>query len=350
MLDEIFTLSLGGVIAVAFAWAFKRLPGEGWQILACVPGRKGVAGVWNGVNLTYYGLFNAFAYLFAVVMFLMMMGSLAMTMISALALVVPILIICMWAASFIARLVEKKPHTFSVGAAAFSGIIIAPAMMMLTNITIGKSLVFQIPVTEVMSAMFIAYAFGEGTGRLACISFGCCYGKPLDDCHPMIRSIFRKRHFIFRGKTKKISYAHKLEGRAVVPVQALTAVIYSGAGLLGFYLFLKGYSCASLIMTMLVTQVWRFVSEFLRADYRGTGRISAYQTMTLLAIAYTLVIVTVTNMPDSMVPNLFIGLISLWDPGLMILLGFLWVVAFVYTGKSSVTSSLIDIQVVKENI
>jgi hypothetical protein len=350
MLNEIFTLSLAGGMAVLFAWAFKKLPGEGWQILACVPGRKGVDGIWNGMNLTYYGLFNAFAYLFAIVMFLIMAGALGMTMISALALMVPILIICMWAARFIARLVEKKPHTFSVGAAAFSGIIIAPAMMLLTNITIGKWLVFQIPVTEVMSAMFIAYAFGEGTGRLACISFGCCYGKPLDDCHPMIRSIFRKRHFVFRGKTKKISYAHQLEGQAVVPVQALTAVIYSGAGFLGFYLFLKGYPYASLMLAMLVTQLWRFVSEFLRADYRGNGRISAYQVMNLLAIVYTLVILTLTTKSDGVAPDLLLGINSLWDPGLFIFLGILWVVSFMYTGRSSVTTSLIDIQVVKKNI
>jgi hypothetical protein len=32
-----------------------------------------------------------------------------------------------------------------------------------------------------------------------------------------------------------------------------------------------------------VTQVWRFLSEFLRADYRGSGRISAYQVMALFA-------------------------------------------------------------------
>ena len=37
--------------------------------------RKGSDGVWEGINFTYYGFFNALAYLFAVVMLLIMMGS-----------------------------------------------------------------------------------------------------------------------------------------------------------------------------------------------------------------------------------------------------------------------------------
>ncbi|MFO7568923.1 MAG: prolipoprotein diacylglyceryl transferase [Smithellaceae bacterium] len=350
MLDEIFTLSLATAMAVLFTWAFKKLPGEDWQILACVPGSKGVDGMWNGINLTYYGLFNAFAYLFAVVMFLIMTGALGMTLSFALALLAPVLIVCMWAARIIARLVEKKPHTFSVGAAAFAGIILAPAMMLSANITMGRWLAFQIPVVEVMSAMFIAYAFGEGIGRLACISFGCCYGRPLDSCPPIIKKLFRQRHFVFRGETKKIAYAHQLEGRAVVPIQALTAVLYSGTGLLGFYFFLKGYASASLMITLLVTQIWRFLSEFLRADYRGENRVSAYQVMTLLAVAYTLAVVALTEKTAGMMPDLLTGITALWEPGLLIFLGILWVVAFLYTGKSSVTSSFIDIQVVKKNI
>ena len=35
---------------------------------------------------------------------------------------------------------------------------------------------------------------------------------------------------------------------------------------------------------MIITQGWRLISEMLRADCRGQGKISAYQIMSLLAI------------------------------------------------------------------
>lgn len=350
MLDEIFLLILCGAIALLFAWAFRTLPEEDWQILACLPGRKDPDGIWHGVNLTYYGFFNALAYVLAVTIFLLMMGALGVTITGALSVVLPVLAICMWASRFIARWVEKKQHTFSVGAASFVGIVVAPWIILLVNGTLGKWWAFHIPVVETMTAMMIAYAVGEGMGRLACISFGCCYGKPLADCGPWIKKIFGRRNFVFWGKTKKISYAQQLEGRAVIPIQALTAMLYTGTGLLCLYLFFKGLALPALIMTLLVTQVWRFMSEFLRADYRGQNRISAYQIMTLLAISYTIILVPFISKADHAAPNLLPGLLSLWNPGLIIFLAVLWVIVFIYTGKSDVTCSSIDIHINEKNI
>jgi hypothetical protein len=345
---EIFTLILACGMAALFSWAFRTLPREDWQIMACLPQRKGSDGMWKGINLTYYGFFNAVAYLFAVVMFLIMMGSLNIALVGTLAVVVPVLAICMPAASFIARLVEKTQYTFSVGGASFTGIVIAPWIILLVNITLGKRLNFRMPFAETMAAIFIAYAFGEGIGRLACISFGCCYGKPLSACNPLIQKIFRRWNFVFWGKTKKIAYVHQLEGQAVVPVQALTAVIYTSCGLLSFYLFLKGNACAALIIALVITQGWRFVSEFLRADYRGRGRISAYQIMALSAIGYIFVTAAFVKEPDHALPELLTGLGSLWNPGMIIFLVILGVVSFVYTGRSSVTCSSLHIHIVEK--
>jgi hypothetical protein len=350
MYDEVFTLILSGAIAILFSWAFRTLSKENWQILACLPTRKAPDGIWNGINLTYYGFFNALAYLFAMIMFLIIMGSLNIKLLGTISLITPFLAICMLASRLIARWVEKKPHTFSVGAASFTGILIGPWIILLINITFGKSLGFQVPMLKTMAAILIAYAFGEGIGRLACISFGCCYGKPLDVCQPFIKRIFERRHFVFWGKTKKIAYAHKLEGQAVIPIQALTAMVYTGTGLLSFYLFLKGFTVAALVITLIVTQGWRFVSEFLRADYRGNGRITVYQMMTLFAVGYTLIFVKFIKEPEYGLPNLLMGVGSLWNPGLIIFLAVLWVVAFIYTGKSSVTCSTINIQIIEKNI
>jgi len=350
MFDEIFLLILAGAIAFLFSWAFRTLPREGWQILACLPGRKGSDGVWKGINLTYYGFFNACAYVFAVVIFLLMMGALGVPVAGALSVVAPVLAIGMWAARFIARWVEKKAHTFSVGAASFACVLVTPLVIGAVNMTLGRWWLFHIPVVETMTAMLVAYAFGEGIGRLACISFGCCYGKPLADCGPRVQKIFHRWHFVFWGSTKKIAYAAQLEGQAVIPIQALTAVLYAGTGLAGLYLFLKGLIPAALILTLVVTQSWRFASEFLRADHRGQKRISAYQIMTLAAMAYTFILLSFLTEPDPVLPHLASGLQVLWNPGLAACLVVLWVVAFIYTGKSEVTCSAIDIQVVRKNI
>ena len=80
--------------------------------------------------------------------------------------------------------------------------------------------------------------------------------------------------FVFSGKTKKIAYAHGLDGQKVIPVQALTSLIFCASGLAGVYLFLEGHYQTAFLQAVVVTQFWRFVSELLRADYRGEGKIS----------------------------------------------------------------------------
>ncbi len=350
MLDEIFTLSLAAMIALLFHWAFRTLPNEGWQILACLPSIKGQDGRWHGINLTYYGFFNALAVCFAVAIFLILMGSLEQSADGTLVIISGIIIICLPASRMIAALIEKKPHTSSVGAAFFLGIVITPWIILLTNATLGKSAGFQISPIGAITALLIAYAFGEGIGRLACISFGCCYGKPLADCGQFIRHLFRKYNFVFYGKTKKIAYAHQLDGLEVIPIQALTALLYVSAAISGLYLFLKGFFYAALILTLVVTQGWRAFSEFLRADYRGSGRISAYQIMAVAAIIYLALIASCYSATDIKIPDLLSGLKFIWDPGIIILLVILWIAVFFYTGRSNVTDSMIDISVINKNI
>jgi prolipoprotein diacylglyceryltransferase len=273
-----------------FRWAFQTLPHERWQIIGCLPYRRLSDGHWQGWNLTWYGFFNAVAVVFAVCMFLILIGSLSIPLIAGLSLLTLLLVTCLPAAKMMAFLIEKKQNTFTVGGASFIGILAAPWIIVLTNVTAGEWLGFNITPINALAAMSIAYTLGEGMGRLACISFGCCYGKPLARCSSLINKIFQSHNFIFTGKTKKIAYAHGLDGHEVIPIQALTAVIYSLTGLLGCYLFLKGYATAALVLTLTVTQVWRALSEFLRTDYRGEGKISGYQIMASIACLYGLLI------------------------------------------------------------
>jgi len=350
MLDEIFIAILFLTLMLIFRWAFQALPDEHWQIIGCLPYLKLTDGSWQGWNLTWYGFFNAVAVVFAVCMFLILIGSLSTPLIAGLSLLTLLLAICLPAAKMIAFLIEKKPNTFTVGGASFIGIVAAPWIILLTNITAGKWLGFNITPINALAAMSIAYTLGEGIGRLACISFGCCYGKPLVNCSPLINKIFQRHNFIFSGKTKKIAYAHELDGQHVIPVQALTAVIYSLTGLAGCYLFLKGFTTTAFVLTLMVTQLWRAFSEFMRADYRGEGIISIYQIMASVACLYSLLIAYIFNRTPAGTPDLALGLRTIWNPAVFIFLLALWVATLFYMGKSRVTTSRIEIHVLREKI
>ena len=76
----------------------------------------------------------------------------------------------------------------------------------------------------------------------------------------------------------------------MIPIQGLTAVLYVLTGLVGTFLYLNSMYAITFILTMVVTQIWRAYSETLRADYRGKGKISAYQIMAMLTTVYALVV------------------------------------------------------------
>jgi hypothetical protein len=161
--------------------------------------------------------------------------------------------------------------------------------------------------------------------------------------------LFRS-HFVFSGKTKKIAYAHSLDGQAVVPVQALTSFLYTTSALLGAYLFLHGYHAAAFLICVAVTQLWRLLSEFLRADYRGTRIFSAYQVMAVASVAYAVFLMLVFPVPEVRKGDIIQGLLALWHPAVILFLQVLWGAIFVYTGRSRVTACDISLCVVKDKI
>jgi len=185
-------------------------------------------------------------------------------------------------------------------------------------------------------------------GRLACISFGCCYGRPLADCHPFVRRLFSRRSFVFSGATKKIAYEGRLEGTEVLPIQAITAMIYVSTGLLGTALYLRGYSSAAFGCSLLVTFGWRVLSEVFRVDYRGAGKISTYQILAMLSMIYgCLLLIFLPNEPLAR-PDLRAGLGELWDPLTIVSLQILWLTVFFFTARSTVTASSIAFYVVDQ--
>ncbi len=337
-------------LATYFWWGFRVLPGEGWQVVASVPSCKTEQGEWNGINFTWYGLLSANAYLVAVVVLLVLMGAVGVQPLGTAILVAAMLCCCVPASRLVARIVEKKRDTFTVGGAVFVGILITPFVIMLLNRTVGEMLAFHIPIMSAWAAIAIAYAFGEGLGRLACISFGCCYGKPLSSSSGLIRTLFTGRGFTFFGSTKKIAYAGGMEAIEVIPIQAVTAVFYSVCGLIAAGMYLSAHHTAAFLFATITTQGWRSFSETLRCDYRGAGRISAYQIMGALGVVYAIAAASVLAGEPASLPDLSAGLKSLWSPALILFLQGIWVTIFYYTGRSTVTGATLSFHVHRERI
>ena len=333
-----FVCSLAVMLTAVYVWAFKTLPQERWQIICAIPIRKNEDGSWTGLNLTFYGFFNAVALSAAVGLVLVLAGSVGVDM-GVLAIVVTLLLACCLPASkLIAAWVEKKSYTFSVGAASFVGIVGAPWLVLLIgNFTpiFGGS---PFDAMAVVSALMVGYALGEGVGRLACISFGCCYGRPMEKMPGIVRRYLSWAAFTYSGNTKKISYAHQLDGHRIFAVQAVTAVLYALGALGGTILFLHARFAWAYFACLTVTQGWRFVSEFYRSDYRGDRKISAYQIMSLLTIPYGLLLPFL--FPSiGREPDLMAGLALLWRPDALLLLQALWIIMFLRTGRSNVTGA-----------
>ena len=343
-------LALG--FSILFWWGFKNLPGERWQMLASVPVAKNGGGSWRGINITYYGLLVANANALALLLMLFMMGSTGVGLADSLFFLLPLLSLCAPAARLMAWLVEKKRHTFTIGGASFVAFLLAPLLAWLTMTALGPS--SSLALMPTLAALTVSYAVGEGLGRLACISFGCCYGMPLSRCSPWLRRLFLGHGLIFSGPCKKVSYEGRLEGEPLAPVQAITAVLYTSAGLAGLWLFLEGCFHAALLAPLVVTQGWRALSELMRADFRGQAKFTAYQKMALAALVYggllTLAHWFWAPGPPLAPPILERGLDSLWKAEVVLVVQGVWLAILLYLGRSKVTRSTISFEVVRDRL
>jgi len=349
MSELLSVIPLGLILFTYLVWGFRTLPQERWQFIATLPLVKDADGQWRGVNLTYYGFFSAAAYVVAVVVLLTLLGAVGIPSGQILALVIGVLLVCVPASRIVAGIVERKRHTFSVAAAFFVALFAVPLAVFGLNLAANDAKQ-ALPFLPVMAAAAIAYAFGEGLGRLGCISFGCCYGKRLEETPRWVQKLFARWHFVFLGRTKKIAYAGGLDGARVLPVQGLTALLYVTAGLLGFWLFLRGREGIAFVIAIAVTQLWRLYSETLRADYRGGRQVSAYQWMAVAGIVYAGLAGWLLPAFPHPRPDLLAGAATLWHPGMLLFLQVLWAVIFIYTGRSSVTEAKVAVHVCHDRV
>ncbi|TWI73972.1 prolipoprotein diacylglyceryl transferase [Desulfobotulus alkaliphilus] len=341
MFSLFFMLVLAIILLVPAIWGVRSLPSEKYQMLAACPVQHLENGLWKGMNLTWYGLLSASAYVLGTALGLVLLRASGAPLWACGLTAMVLLCICVPASRWIARIVEGKRHTFTVGGASFLGILLAPWVLVCVNMLITRYGYPSIPAVSALAAMALAYTCGEGMGRLACLSFGCCYGKPIRSLSPEMARFFKPMAIIFHGKTKKISYAHQSDGEAVLPVQALTLFIHIFLCLAGLGLFLGGKPLWALFLCLGGTQIWRVLSEFLRADYRGEQVFSAYQIMALSTLPYIFLCLKLPVFSEKMVfvPDLKAGVALLWTPEVLTGLFILWILTFFYTGRSTVTGS-----------
>jgi hypothetical protein len=350
MQNLIFVSVLIVFFSFFLAWGFRYLTREDWQIALAAPSSKVSSQIWTGRNYTYYGVFQGIAFTISSALLCVLVAAMNTDLPPwlPLALIGALAVICYCGAKLLARMVERKKHTFTIGGAFFVGFLAAPWLVLLLNRIAGGS--SAIPVMPVLCAGTAVYAIGEGVGRLACISFGCCYGRPVSHLHPLLQRVFRGGAFVFAGKTKKIAYEAGLEGTEVVPIQAITAVFLVSVGLASVALFLTGLYGAGFLLSAIGSQAWRYASETLRADHRGEGQVSAYQVMAAFSIGYAIFLWALFPEVGPIENDVLKGITRLWDPAVVLILQTLGLAVFLFTGRSRVTESSLSFHVREDRV
>ena len=350
MLNIVFVIALALGLTTLIMWGVRTLPAERWQMLAAIPIAKAADGSWHGLNLTFYGFFSASGTVFGLAVMLLLLGSVGVPVSLSILLVVFVLLICIPASRLIAGLVERKRNTFTVAGAAFAATIIFPWLIVVMRPLAARLLNREIPIVPTFAAMAIAYVLGESIGRLACLSFGCCYGMPLREARPMVARLFQKHNLVIYGSTKKAAYASGLAGEPLIPVQAITSTIFAISGIVGLALFLTNQFRLAALIPVLASWVWRACSEWLRADYRGASRVSIYQMMAVVSAAYLSVFLLLVPAAATVAPDLAAGWSQICCAPVILLLQAFWIALFLYYGRSRVTASTLSFHVVASRI
>ena len=348
MINAAFITTLAVLMAALLLWGFRALPQERWQMIAAVPVAKDRHGEWRGMNLTFYGFFSATGSVFGIAMAILLLASVRVSMLVATILVAGMVVLCLPASRVVAAIVEKKSSTYTIAGAAFVAAILLPPVFWLGGRYL-PSFGLTLSVLPAMAVAAIAYALAEAVGRLACMSFGCCYGMPVRHASPQLARLFRRFNTVFHGETKKAAYASGLQEEPLIPVQALTSIVFTISGLVGLAFFFAQYWRLALLVPVVGTWGWRAIAENLRADHRGHTKISAYQVMSIIAMAYLAAVAFFIPSGGPM-PDLVHGLSQTATLPVILILESSWVFLFLFYGRSQVTASVVSFHVVTERI
>jgi Prolipoprotein diacylglyceryl transferase len=349
-MNDILSIEFGIVLLALFAitifrWGFRHLPGEGWQIALAIPARTaGVDGnTWPAVNITFYGVISSISYGVSLLTYVFLTAAVGQPLLPALMFVALLLLVGIPASKLVAKWVEGLPgHT--IGGAVFAVLVVAvPAMWFTQNLgRLWGWADFQ--AGSLIAAACIAYALGEAIGRLACLSFGCCYGRPVNNCTSLQKALYSSFTETYRGRFKKIAYAGGLTDQPVIAVQAIASAVLFALFLVALWLFWKGSFAASIIVALGGSQLWRAYSEVLRADFRGRDGFTLYQAMALVGALLSVVFAWVyADATVAAKASAALGWRAVFQPELLIATQLLSLSILVYMGRSTVTSSRLEL-------
>ncbi len=350
MMNFMFVAAVALGLFALLRWGARTLPAERWQMLAAVPVAKAADGSWRGVNLTFYGFFSATGTTFGFTVMLLLLAAVGIPAAITILLALFMLIICVPASRVIAGLVEGKRNTFTVAGAAFVASVILPLLILALQPFAAKVLHREIAILPILAAAAISYALGESVGRLACLSFGCCYGMPLRDAKPALAQLFRRHSVVIHGSTKKAAYASGLAGEPLIPVQAITSAVFAVAGVAGLAFFLSQHFRLAALIPVAATWGWRACSEWLRADYRGGSRISVYQVMAISSVLYLSILLVLLPSSSQGMPDLSTAFAQFFSAAIILSLQALWIGLFLYYGRSRVTASTLSFHLIAERL
>jgi len=326
-----------------FRWGFRHLPGEGWQIAWVIPARDaGTDGIgWPAVNITFYGVISALAYATAALAYFFLMGAFAQPLAGAALYAGLLLAVGIPASKLVNRWVEGVPgHT--IGGATFSVIVAAVPALMLAQWLTSVAGLGRLDPAIALAAAGATYVLGESIGRLACLSFGCCYGKPIASCTPLQQALYGSTATVYRGRMKKIAYASNLAGTPVVAVQSIACVLLFVLFLLTVWLLWRGHAGWATVIAISGSQLWRAYSESLRADYRGRDGFTVYQGMALIGAALAPLYAAWAGPAGVALPTARAGWNTVFSPEVFLACQALGLLILVYMGRSYVTSARLD--------
>jgi hypothetical protein len=345
MAEIYFVITLFLFVGMLSYIGIRYFSSERFQVLLVIPHRRLSDGRWLSLNITYYGLFNGIAYTLGALITTMLLLSIGLSFVQILTIVGLTLLICIPSSKIVATLIEHTKTGFTVGGAVFVGIFTAPVAIYITLYLTGGENNTKYLIIPILSAISIGYTLGEGVGRIGCLSFGCCYGKEVERISSaLLKKVFLRWNTIFTGRLKKAAYASNLEGKKTVPVLSMGIIINNATSIIGIVLFIFDKYVAALLLTFIISQTYRFVSEFLRADYRGSGKISSYQKMAIANIIIAILYVffwSSTHYPST---DLYNALIKFYDPVVIGMFALLFIFTTSYTGVSKVTYSITQLR------
>jgi putative Ca2+/H+ antiporter (TMEM165/GDT1 family) len=347
-MNAIFIASLSGLLVIILSWGFRKLHREGWQFLAVLPRGRRDEGTWEGLNITWYGLFNALGAMMGAAVLIVLMGSVGAPTRTVFLLIGLLLPLGVLAGKWVARLVEGRTTTSTSAGAFFVITLLAPWAVLTANRMFAAPP--SLDVTTFLAGAFTAFALGESLGRLACLSFGCCYGRPVRDCPPLVRKLLGRWPVRYEGLTRKASYEAGFQNESLVPIQPITSIVSGSIGLAGTALFLSGRFRIAAVGVLVALQVWRWISEFLRADDRGGGTLSKYQIMAALNVVYLAILLPIFPSAPVRIPEVVDGLRLLWHPGMLLFILGLGAFVLRFTGFSQVTASQVTFHLVHDRV